>query len=201
MWDSIPHMRYTVPHLWYTILQLWYQSVMKYGQFTKKKIPMGILKKNSFGFLLFLWFLNFVHKNHCQNPPPQKKNLCVPHMRYTIPHLWYTKKNRIWIFKKIVWVKCSEIYFCWYTTIGIVYHIWGILSHICGILYYYCGINQWWNMVNFQKKFPMEILEEFFWILIDLIISEFWAQESLSKSPQKVLCVPHLWVKVTTYVV
>ena len=35
---------------------------------------------------MFVWFLNFGHRNHCQNP--KIKILCVPHMWYTIPHLW-----------------------------------------------------------------------------------------------------------------
>ena len=57
---------------------------------------------------------------------------------------------------------------------------------------------------NFSKNFPAGILKKFFWIgfwiLIVRIISEFWAQESLSKSQKNIFVCTTYVVQYTTFV-
>ena len=86
LWSSLPSSQIYayLPALYSDPLYFWHPVVRRYCGINQWW--GSTYKKKSFGFLLFEWFLNFGHRNHCQNP--KIKILCVPHMWHTIPHLW-----------------------------------------------------------------------------------------------------------------
>ena len=67
----------------------------------KKKFQREILKKNYFGFLLFEWFLNIGHRNHCQNP---KNKVFVYHKCSILYHIWGSMLPRMWYTIPQMWI-------------------------------------------------------------------------------------------------
>ena len=110
--------------------------------------------------------------------------------------MWVSNINSIGISGEYTFVVQYTTYVVQYTTYVVT------LTHKCGIVYHICGTHKFFffDFDNFSKNFPTGILKKFFWILIVRIISEFWAQESLSKSQKNIFVCTTYVVQYTTFV-